>query len=100
CVATHSPDQFYAFNHDLLDAQPDVGSDGMSDEELANLAGAVGVGNGKTVRSCIQDGDYVSWAKEAATRALEGPLPGSGDLVLTAAPMIVLNGEGYVGALG
>ncbi|WP_101848560.1 DsbA family protein [Zhihengliuella sp. ISTPL4] len=99
CVATHSPDQFYAFNHDLLDDQPEVGSDGMSDEELANLAGAVGVDNVKTVRSCIQDGDYVSWAKEATTRALEGPLPGSDDLVLTAAPMIVVNGEAYVGAL-
>ncbi|CAI7647302.1 unnamed protein product [Penicillium discolor] len=59
CVATHSPDQFYAFNHDLLDDQPD----------------------------------------EATTRALEGPLPGSDDLVLTAAPMIVVNGEAYVGAL-
>jgi protein-disulfide isomerase len=99
CVATHSPAQFYAFNHDLLDDQPDVGSDGLSDEELANLAGAVGVDNGKAVRSCIQDGDFVSWAKEATTRALSGPLAGSDDLVLTAAPMIVVNGEAYVGAL-
>ena len=99
CVATHSPEQFYAFNHDLLDDQPEVGSDGLSDQELANLAGAVGVDNAKVVRSCIQDGDYVSWAKEATTRALEGPLPGSEDLVLTAAPMIVVNGEAYVGAL-
>ncbi len=75
CVATHSPDQFYAFNHDLLDDQPDVGSDGMSDEELANLAGAVGVDDAKTVRSCIEDGDYVNWAKEATTRALKGRFP-------------------------
>jgi protein-disulfide isomerase len=99
CVATHSPAQFYAFNHDLLDDQPQVGSDGLSDEELANLAGAVGVDNGKAVRSCIENGDFVSWAKEATTRALDGPLAGSDDLVLTAAPMIVANGEAYVGAL-
>lgn len=99
CVATHSPAQFYAFNHDLLDDQPEVGSDGFSDEELANLAGAVGVDNSKAVRSCIEDGDFVGWAKDATTRALDGPLAGSKDLVLTAAPMVVANGEAYVGAL-
>lgn len=99
CVATHSPEQFYAFNHELLDDQPEVGSDGLSDEDLANLALAVGVDNGKAVRSCIEDGDFVSWAKEATTRALDGPLAGSDDLVLTATPMIVANGEAYVGAM-
>ncbi|MCK2037556.1 thioredoxin domain-containing protein [Microbacterium sp. SSW1-49] len=99
CVATHSPEQFYAFNHDLLDDQPKVGSDGLSDVELADVAGAVGVDNPKAVRSCIEDADFVSWAKEATTRALDGPLAGSDDLVLTSAPMIVANGEAYVGAL-
>lgn len=99
CVATHSPDQFYAFNHDLLDDQPKVGSDGLSDVELADVAGAVGVDNTKAVRSCIEDADFVTWAKEATTRALDGPLAGSDDLVLTSAPMIVANGEAYVGAL-
>jgi protein-disulfide isomerase len=99
CVATHSPDQFYAFNHDLLDDQPEVNTDGLSDTELADLAGAVGVDNTKTVRSCIQDGDYLTWAKEATNRALEGPLPGSDDLALASTPMIVANGEAYVGAL-
>ncbi|WP_282847372.1 thioredoxin domain-containing protein [Microbacterium oxydans] len=98
CVASHSPAQFYAFNHDLLDKQPDVGSDGMSDEDLANLAAAVGTDNTKAVRSCIENGDFVSWAKEATTRALEGPLSGSTDLKLNASPMIVANGEAYVGA--
>lgn len=99
CVATHSPAQFYAFNHDLLDNQPKVGSDGLSDAELADVAGAVGVDNAKAVRSCIQDADFVTWAKDATTRALDGPLAGSDDLVLTSAPMIVANGEAYVGAL-
>ncbi|MEV7800527.1 thioredoxin domain-containing protein [Microbacterium foliorum] len=99
CVATHSPAQFYAFNHDLLDDQPEVNTDGFSDDELAAIAGAVGSDNVKSVRSCIENQDYVTWAKEATSRALEGPLVGSDDLVLTAAPMIVVNGEAYVGAL-
>ncbi|MFJ2370930.1 DsbA family protein [Microbacterium sp. NPDC087665] len=99
CVATHSPAQFYAFNHDLLDDQPKLNSDGLSDIELADLAGAVGVDNTKAVRSCIENGDFVTWAKDATTRALDGPLAGSDDLVLASAPMIVANGEAYVGAL-
>lgn len=99
CVATHAPDKFYAFNHDLLNDQPEVGSDGFSDEELADLAGAVGAENTEVVRSCIEEGDFVGWAKEATTRALEGPLAGSDDLVLTSTPMVVANGEAYVGAL-
>ncbi len=99
CVATHSPAQFYAFNHDLLDDQPEVNTDGFSDSQLADIAGAVGSDNVKSVRSCIEDQDYVTWAKDATSRALEGPLVGSDDLVLTAAPMIVVNGEAYVGAL-
>lgn len=99
CVATHSPAQFFAFNHDLLDEQPEVNSDGYSDTELANTAVAVGVSNAKAVTSCIADQDFVAWAKEATARALEGPLAGSKDLVLTSAPMIVVNGEQYVGAL-
>jgi protein-disulfide isomerase len=99
CVATHSADKFYAFNHELLVDQPEVDSDGRSDVELADLAVAVGIDNGKVVRDCIEDQDFVSWAKDATARALEGPLVGSDDLVLTSAPMVVVNGEEYVGAL-
>ncbi len=99
CVATHSPDQFYAYNHELLGDQPKINTDGMSDTELADLAGAVGVADAKKVRSCIVDGDFLGWAKDATTRALDGPLAGSDDLVLSSAPMVVVNGEAYVGAL-
>lgn len=99
CVATHSSDQFYAYNHELLVDQPEVDSDGRANVDLADLAVAVGVDSPKIVRSCIEDGDFVTWAKEATSRALEGPLAGSDDLMLTSAPMIVVNGEAYVGSL-
>lgn len=99
CVVTHSPAQFYAFNHELLIDQPEVDSNGRSDVELADLAIAVGVDNPKVVRTCIENGDFSSWVKEATSRALEGPLAGSDDLALTSAPMIVVNGEAYVGSL-
>lgn len=98
CVATHSPAQFYAYNHELLVNQPDMDSDGLDDTELADLAVAVGVDSPKIVRTCIEDSHFVTWAREATQRALEGPLPGTDDLVLAAAPMVVVNGQVYVGA--
>lgn len=99
CVATYSPGDFYTYNHELLIDQPEVDSSGRTDVELADLAVAVGVDDSKVVRSCIEDADFVSWAKEATTRALAGPLAGSEDLVLTSAPMVIVNGETYVGSL-
>src|SRR5690606_35638694 len=65
----------------------------------ADLAVAVGVDIPKVVRACIKDKDYVTWAREATSRALDGPLAGSENLVLTSAPIIVVNGETYVGSL-
>jgi protein-disulfide isomerase len=99
CVVTYSPDQFFDFNHELLTDQPQIDSDGRSDVELADLAVAVGVKDVKKVRSCIEDQDFVSWAKDATARALEGPLPGSKDLKLSNEALIVVGGEAYVGAL-
>nr|WP_298038810.1 thioredoxin domain-containing protein [uncultured Microbacterium sp.] len=99
CVVTHAPEYFYAYNHELLIDQPAVDSNGRTDVELADLAVAVGAENSDVLRDCIEDGDFTSWAKEATSRALAGPLEGSKDLVLTSAPMVVVNGEAYVGSL-
>jgi len=99
CVAAHSAEQFYDFNHELLDKQPEINSNGRTDVELADLAGAVGVSNVKKVRSCIEGQDFVSWAKDATARALEGPLPGSDGLKLGNDALVVVGGKAYVGAL-
>lgn len=97
CVATYSPDTFFAFNDELLRQQPAVDSDGLTDDQLADLAQAKGVSSPKVVRSCIEDGEYASWARAATDRALEG-IPGT-DVALTGTPMILVNGTQYVGAL-
>ncbi|WP_309065356.1 DsbA family protein [Microbacterium sp.] len=99
CVATHSPAQFYDYNHELLTDQPELNSDGRTDVELADLAVAVGAENVKKVRSCIENQDFVSWAKDATARALEGPLPGSKDLKLNNEALVVVEGNAYVGAM-
>jgi protein-disulfide isomerase len=98
CVATHSPETFFAFNNALLERQPAVDSDGYTDVELANMAQASGVDSPKVVRSCIEKQAFASWAKSATERALQG-LPDTDDVALTGTPMVLVNGIPYVGAL-
>ena len=98
CVATYSPDTFFAFNNELLVRQPDVDSDGFSDTELADLAIASGADAPKRVRACIEEAAFVTWVKEATERAVGG-IPDADGLALTGTPMIVVNGQAYVGAL-
>jgi protein-disulfide isomerase len=98
CVATHSPDTFFAFNNALLTDQPEVDADGYTDTELADIAQARGVDSPKVVRACIEKQEFSSWAKAATERALQG-LPETDDVTLTGTPMVFVNGEQYLGAL-
>ncbi|MBN9186038.1 thioredoxin domain-containing protein [Microbacterium sp.] len=98
CVATYAPDSFFAYNNALLTQQPDQGSDGLTDAQLADLAIASGADSPKVVRDCIENEDYVAWAKSATDRALKG-LPDTKNVTLTGTPMILVNGTPYVGAL-
>ncbi|NYE19564.1 DsbA family protein [Microbacterium immunditiarum] len=98
CVATYSPGTFFAFNNELLKKQPDVDSDGYTDTELADLALGSGATSPKAVRGCIESQKYATWVKSATERALKG-LPDTKGVALTAAPMVLVNGTPYVGAL-
>lgn len=98
CIGSYSPTRFFAFTHALFEQQPAVDSDGLGNDELADLAIASGADAPKTVRDCIEDEKYTSWAKTATERALKG-LPGIPDVALTGTPMVLVNGKTYVGAL-
>ncbi|MET0812995.1 MAG: thioredoxin domain-containing protein [Microbacterium sp.] len=98
CVGTHSPDAFWAFSNALLSKQPDVDSDGYSNSELADIAQAAGATSPKVVRKCIEGEDFAAWAKGATEGALKG-IPDTDDVVMTGAPMVLVNGMPYVGAL-
>ncbi|HEX5859208.1 MAG TPA: thioredoxin domain-containing protein, partial [Microbacterium sp.] len=80
CVATHEPETFFTFNHELLIKQPEVDTDGYTDPELAAMAIAAGAANPKAVRACIEDEDFASWVRDATERALSEPLPGTEDV--------------------
>ncbi len=98
CVATYSPDSFFAFNNELLVRQPEIDTDGLTDEELATMAQATGADATKTVRECITEGSYAAWAKAATERAVAS-IPDTDDLSLTRTPMILVNGTPYIGDL-
>lgn len=98
CVSTFSPDTFYAYNYELFAQQPEQDADGLSDDQLADIAIAVGSRTADSVRNCIEKGTYLSWAKTATDRALETPIEGL-DTVLEKTPTILVNGVAYVGAL-
>ncbi|GAA1698491.1 hypothetical protein GCM10009808_14980 [Microbacterium sediminicola] len=98
CVATYAPDAFYLFNNALLTQQPDVDSDGFSDTELADIAQASGVQSPKVVRACIEDGDYLTWAKDATERAID-EIPGTDGTPLTGTPLVLVNDAVYVGSV-
>jgi protein-disulfide isomerase len=98
CVATYSPDTMFAFNHALLAEQPDANSDGMSDADLASLAQASGVTGPKRVRACIEGGEFMTWAKTATDQAVAG-IPGTDGVSLTGTPMVLVNGQEYLGDL-
>ena len=96
CVATLDPSKFFSFNNDLLTRQPAVDSDGFSDKELADIAQANGSDDPKRLRDCIETESYSSWVKGATERAISG-IPGTKGLTLTGTPMVVVNGQQYVG---
>ena len=97
-MATHSPEEFFAFNDALLREQPDVDTDGFTDAQLADLAQAAGAESPKLVRSCIEEESFLGWARDATERALTG-IPDTDGVTLTGTPMVLVNGVPYVGAL-
>jgi protein-disulfide isomerase len=98
CVATHSPDSFFAYANELLVKQPSADSDGLTDAALADLAAASGASDPKAVRSCIQNEDYAAWVKTVTDRAVSG-VPGTKGVTLTGTPLVLVNGTPYMGAL-
>jgi len=98
CVATYSPDSFFAYNNALLSKQPEQGQDGFTDQQLADLAIASGADAPKVVRDCIEGEDYATWVKDATQRALSG-IPDTKGVSLTGTPMVLVNGTPYAGAL-
>ncbi|MGO2468022.1 MAG: hypothetical protein ACTH7O_00375 [Microbacterium gubbeenense] len=95
CVVSGAPEAFRDVNQALLTDQPELSTEGYTDEELGQIAldaGAEGVNN------CIVDRKYATWVSEATDRAADGPLIGTQDVQLGDA-LVVVDGELYDGSL-
>lgn len=96
CVADAAPDSALPVHTALLAAQPDLGADGLSDDELVTLVQDAGITD-PAVAGCITDGDFTDWAADATDRAAAG-VPFDVGSVRTS-PVLLVGGEQYTGAL-
>lgn len=98
CVASYSPDLFFAYSYELMLKQPGLDDDGPTDEDLADLAIALGISNQDGLRTCIANATYEPWVKTVTERAVEGPLPDT-KATIGELPLVLINGVPYVGSL-
>jgi hypothetical protein len=97
CVADAAPDSVPAVNSALAAAQPTAGATGLTDEQLVALVQKAGE-NDKSVADCITSGTFGDWVADATGRA-RASVPNSDVPTLTTAPLVLVNGKAYTGAL-
>ena len=96
CVADSSPDNFWAFNSALFADQPAEGSEGLTDEQLVDIASTAGVTG---ISDCIEDQEFSGFIQAATDRAKTGPIPGSTVPNVEGTPTILVNGRQYTGSI-
>nr|WP_247602269.1 thioredoxin domain-containing protein [Cellulomonas denverensis] len=88
CVADIVPDTGLSVHTALLDAQPELAAEGLTDDELVSLVQGTGITD-TTVADCITGHTFQPWVQDATER--------SG--VSGSAPVVLVAGEEYTGAL-
>lgn len=82
-IAGHSPEHFVAFVEGVFEQQPEMGTPGLSDEELAQIALDAGVS--QDVVDLLDDGLYRDWLAVATQQAQRDDARGT--------PTVFLDGE-------
>ncbi|HJA05497.1 MAG TPA: thioredoxin domain-containing protein [Candidatus Microbacterium stercoravium] len=95
CVVSGAPEAFRDVNQVLLTEQPQLSTEGYTDEELAQIAADAGA---EGVNSCIMERKYASWVSDATDRAADGALLGTEGVQLGEA-LVLVDGELYDGSL-
>jgi len=96
CVADGAPDSFFDYNSALFESQPEEGSMGPSDNELAVRAESVGISS-KTVLDCIKNATFQAYVLSyTQDTVFKRDIPGT-NLRVNGTPFIVLNGERFEG---
>ncbi|QSB24580.1 thioredoxin domain-containing protein [Curtobacterium sp. AB7] len=96
CVANYAPDKFLDVNTALYANQPQEGTRGLTNAELASVVKQAGV-TSKDVASCITNQNFQGWVGDATDRVLTEPLANSDLPKLTGTPTVIVNGKQYNG---
>ena len=99
CVADSSPESFLDFHDLMFQNQPEEGTEGLSNDEIAELAKQAGVSSLSTIEKCIDDKQFHTWVQDATNQALTQPVPNSELTSITGTPTVLVNGKQYVGSL-
>jgi protein-disulfide isomerase len=96
CVANGDPDRFFDYNSALYANQPQEGTSGPNNDELAARAQAIGVNN-KPVLDCIKNSTYKSYVLDYTRNTVfKRVVPGT-DLKVDGTPYIILKGQHFTG---
>jgi protein-disulfide isomerase len=88
-VADRAPDKVLAFNKALFARQPEEGSEGLSDSEIAGLARDAGVPD--EVVADFADRTFVPWIERSTEAAFDGGITGT--------PTVKIDGKVFEGDL-
>ncbi len=101
CVANYSPDDYFTVNTAMFEHQPDEGTNGLTNDQIAKIITDAGVKNAKEITDCIKDQRFANWVDAATVRAAKGPIPGTTQIsAVTQTPTVLVNGQYYQGAPG
>lgn len=84
CVMEDDPEAWPRLHRSLFEQQPPEGGEGLTDDQLIDLAVAAGASE-DAVRPCIEDQTYADWVDATTEQA--------GDDGVTGTPTVFVNGE-------
>jgi protein-disulfide isomerase len=100
CVGVHDPSRVLDYYQALFTDQPEEGSSGLTDEQLAKRASDLGIAD---ISGCIERSDsYQAWAQANTAHSQQGPIEVDGKKVLDrieGTPTVLVNGKQYTGSI-
>lgn len=102
CVATYSPDSFFAYNLALFENQPAEGTAGPENDQLFKTAQSVGISQENIIRDCINQKSFGKWITKTTDNTLATGVPeyaAGFDWSKHGTPAVFVNGNYYEGAV-
>jgi protein-disulfide isomerase len=102
CVASYSPNNYFAYSQALFRNQPLEGEAGPNNSELFNTAKQVGVINESSVESCIREKSFGKWILKTTDATFEAGVPEFSTTFWAdknGTPAVFVNGQHYKGGI-